>query len=537
MQNNLTIKRILALGFGTLFVLILIANIIGEWNKNSLINSLNKVALTYKIKEKLEELEKIILEAEAGQRAFLYTGKNNFLDPYTQANTNINDKISSLRSEIQDPKQLERLNELEKNFKERIADLEKTIALKRAGKEQEVKNLVSAGAGMQIMERLRAKINEMKQAENQLLVERSDAANAAKNFSTYFAWISNLIVIAVGLGISLTIIRTLAKSLGQALKVAKQVSLGNLTTKVEVTSSDEIGQLQAAFQTMIQSLNTLIKQVQKSGIQITTSATQIAASGKQLETIVNEQVASTNEVVATAKEIGTTSLQLEKTIDQVSSTAKSTAIAALGGQKSLNQMETTMRNLADATTSISGKLSIISEKANNINTIITTITKVAAQTNLLSLNAAIEAEKAGEYGVGFAVVAREIRRLADQTAVSTLDIENMVKEMQAAVSTGVMEMDKFTQEVSRSVDDVQSVSWQLMEIIDQVQSLIPRFQAVHEGMEMQVEGAQQISEVMAQLSDTTAQTAETLGEINGAIAQLNEAAQGLHQEISRFKVG
>jgi methyl-accepting chemotaxis protein WspA len=80
-----------------------------------------------------------------------------------------------------------------------------------------------------------------------------------------------------------------------------------------------------------------------------------------------------------------------------------------------------MNKLADSTSAISGKLGVISDKANNINSIITTITKVADQTNLLSLNAAIEAEKAGEYGLGFAVVAREIRRLADQTAVATLD--------------------------------------------------------------------------------------------------------------------
>lgn len=97
-------------------------------------------------------------------------------------------------------------------------------------------------------------------------------------------------------------------------------------------------------------------------------------------------------------------------------------------------METTMRQLADSTGSISARLGLISEKANNINGTITTITKVADQTNLLSLNAAIEAEKAGEYGLGFAVVAREIRRLADQTAVATLDIESMVRDMQSSVS-------------------------------------------------------------------------------------------------------
>ncbi len=285
--------------------------------------------------------------------------------------------------------------------------------------------------------------------------------------------------------------------------------------------------------------NTIAKplenQVQQSGIQITSSTTQIAASGKQLEAMVAEQVASTNEVVATAKEIAATSGQLVKTMEEVGEMAADTTTAAGSGQKDLTRMETTMRQLADATSSISSKLGVISEKANNINSVVTTITKVADRTNLLSLNAAIEAEKAGEYGLGFAVVAREIRRLADQTAVATLDIEQMVKEMQSAVSTGVMEMDKFTKEVGRSVEDVRNISVQIAQIIEKVQALTPRFEAVNQGMESQAMGASQISEAMVQLSEASSQTAQSLREINSAIAQLNEAAVGLRREILALK--
>src|SRR5438093_9938525 len=106
-----------------------------------------------------------------------------------------------------------------------------------------------------------------------------------------------------------------------------------------------------------------------------------------------------------------------------------------------------MHHVMEAAGSINAKLAVLNEKASNINQVVTTITKVADQTNLLSINAAIEAEKAGEYGRGFLVVAREIRRLADQTAVATLDIENMVRLMHDAVSAGVMQMDKFSEQV------------------------------------------------------------------------------------------
>ena len=132
-----------------------------------------------------------------------------------------------------------------------------------------------------------------------------------------------------------------------------------------------------------------------------------------------------------------------------------------------------MRQVTEASGVISAKLAVLNEKAGNINQVVTTITKVADQTNLLSLNAAIEAEKAGEYGRGFAVVATEIRRLADQTAVATCDIEQMVKEMQTAVSAGVMGMDKFSEEVRRGAQDVQQIGTQLGSIIQQVQALTP----------------------------------------------------------------
>ena len=110
-------------------------------------------------------------------------------------------------------------------------------------------------------------------------------------------------------------------------------------------------------------------------------------------------------------------------MNAVTEVAWKTSESANAGRSSLASMEKTMHQMMDATDSIGSKLAVLSEKAGNINTVVTTINRVADQTNLLSLNAAIEAEKAGEYGVGFAVVATEIRRLADQTAVATWDIE------------------------------------------------------------------------------------------------------------------
>jgi len=162
--------------------------------------------------------------------------------------------------------------------------------------------------------------------------------------------------------------------------------------------------------------------------------------------------------------------------------------------------------------------------------------KVADQTNLLSLNAAIEAQKAGQYGQGFAVVATEIRRLADQTAVATYDIEQMVKEMQSAVAAGVMGMDKFNEEVRRGADEAKTVTAQLAQIIQQVQALTPRFEAVNEGMQSQSVAALQISDALGQLGETTQQSAQAFRQNTEAIEQLTAASHDLQDAASRFKV-
>ena len=299
---------------------------------------------------------------------------------------------------------------------------------------------------------------------------------------------------------------------------------------------DETKELLSAFRTMTGNLDSLIGQVQRSGIQVTTSATEIAASARELEATVAEQAASTTQVTATSREIAATAEDLVQTMDHVSSNLNGTINMAEEGRSDLTTMEGAMRNLMKATGSISSKLSVINDRANKISNVVTTINKISDQTNLLALNAAIEAEKAGEFGKGFSVVAREVSRLADQTAIATQDIEHVVKEMQSSVSSGVMEMDKFADEVRSGVETVVTLSGQLAGIIDQERSHGPQFGTVKDGMHAQSQGALQINEAMTQLSLAAEQTRESLHEFKTATEQLNDAVQGLQGEVSRFRI-
>jgi len=287
---------------------------------------------------------------------------------------------------------------------------------------------------------------------------------------------------------------------------------------------------------MINVLKGLTENMQESGVRVNSSVVEIAATGKQQQATANETAATVSEIGATAKEITATAKELGKTVDEVDKMVEQTAGFADIGQSSLGRMEETMRHIKEAGESINARLTALSEKAGNINQVVTTITKVADQTNLLSLNAAIEAEKAGEYGRGFSVVATEIRRLADQTAVAMYDIDQTVKEMQSAVSAGVMSMDKFSEEVRGGVQEIQQVSTQLTQIIQQVQALTPRFETVNEGVQVQATGAQQISESLGQLSEAVQQTVESLRQSNLGIEQLKEVSERLKSGLEQFKV-
>lgn len=328
--------------------------------------------------------------------------------------------------------------------------------------------------------------------------------------------------------------RAVTRPLGGLVSALDRMREGDFTRRVN--RRDEFGALGESFNRMADELSGLFGQVQQSGIQVGASVTQIAATAKQQQATATEIAATTTQIGATSKEISATSKELVKTMNDVSRVAEETASLAGNGQNGLSRMEETMHQVMDAAGSINAKLGILNEKAGNINQVVTTITKVADQTNLLSLNAAIEAEKAGEYGRGFTVVASEIRRLADQTAVATYDIEQMVKEIQSAVSAGVMGMDKFSEEVRHGMQEVQQVGGQLSQIIGQVQALVPRFENVNEAMQAQSTGAEQISDALLQLTESAQQTVDSLRESTTAIDELNQVSGNLRGSVSRFKL-
>jgi methyl-accepting chemotaxis protein WspA len=297
---------------------------------------------------------------------------------------------------------------------------------------------------------------------------------------------------------------------------------------------DEICQLIGSVSTMTESLNGLLVKVMQACNQVAGNATQTAAAVREVEAAVSEQAASTNEVSATSKEIYATVEELARTMASVMKMASDAAHTARGGVSNLEGIRSAIDGLLSSSAAVASTFESINERTTNIDKVITTITKVANRTNLLSLNAAIEAEKAGEKAGGFSVVALEVRRLADQTAVAALDIEKQIREVQQAVRDGVSSVESYARQTQASSAAVTELSSGLGQVIEGTTKLGPQFEAVNSGMQMQSQGAGQIAAAMVNLGEAAGQTKASMTEFRKVAVDLHNAVRELQAEVGRF---
>jgi len=266
------------------------------------------------------------------------------------------------------------------------------------------------------------------------------------------------------------------------------------------------------------------------------TSTQLAATSQEQRATVGAFGESTSQIAAAIREISATSGELLQTIASVDAGARKSAESAVNGRVRLDAVASTMTHLDGATKDIADRLQVIAEKAAAISSVVIAISKVAEQTNLLSVNAAIEAEKAGDAGLGFLVVAREIRRLADQTGGASLDIERIVGQMQSSVTAGVDEMARFAVEMQQGTGEVKKVAGELGGIVVAINASFASFSDVRTGMSSQSEGVAQIEQAVVQVATGAQQSTAAAEEFGRVANELAHAVAVLQDAAARFQL-
>jgi len=323
----------------------------------------------------------------------------------------------------------------------------------------------------------------------------------------------------------------------QMLEVVRRVARGDLRGRVALQSGSPLVQeLADGIDAMTLELGELISRVTDASLYLASSANELSASTQVQRTAATRQAGTSEAVDELAGRIAKSSRRLLEAVEQVTASATRSADKAGRGRAVLGRMEETSHSVIEATGSIGTRLVALNEKAENINGVVALINRVADQTNLLSLNAAIEAEKAGEYGAGFTVVAAEIRRLADQTAVATWDIGRTVKEMQLAMSNALLGVESFTASIQQSVRDVRQAGGCLADILVQLDELVPCVDQVCDGIQLHTRDAGDIVTGIAGLKQDARQTADTIANTDAVAVQLQQTAQGLKSLVQGFSL-
>lgn len=352
---------------------------------------------------------------------------------------------------------------------------------------------------------------------------------------------ANAVTAAVGLAVVISLLvlgaLSIVRRVRAARKLAERIAAGDLRAEgATLRGGDETAELVRAMDRMNAQLAAIVEAVRGACSRLAATSAQLGASSREQAASVGAFGESTAQIASAIREISATGAELLRSVEAVDAGSRRTLESAEAGRARLSAVTDTMERLDHRTREVADRLGAIAEKASAISSVVVTIAKVAEQTNLLSVNAAIEAEKAGDAGLGFLVVAREIRRLADQTAGASHDIARIVAQMQASVSEGVGEMERFTGDMRSGTGEVQALAEDLGGIITAVDRSFAGFAGVRDGMASQGAGVEQIELAAAQVAAGARQSASASQEFGRVAEELAHAVAVLQDAAARFRL-
>ena len=336
--------------------------------------------------------------------------------------------------------------------------------------------------------------------------------------------------------ILLFIPRPITTTVSDLVASSSEIARGNLQNRVEPKSNDELGTLAYMMEKMRGSLLRLISQISEAAINMSTMTNQVVASATQQSSSSSEISAQINQLTASVNEQLASMSELRQSLSGVSEFTQNSTSKA---QQSVDKAQIAlsgMNRISSANTQVSERIQLLREKIEEVSKVLTVISEVADQTNMLSLNASIEATKAGEAGKGFTVVANEVRRLADRSMMAARNVNDIVREVQRAAESAVMSMQKSSEEIRVGSEAVNTSVTNLSEIASNMDQISQQTQTMFTVISQQTDTFKSTSDSIQYIANATGLSANAARQISEVIHNLNELAQQLRSAIVKFSV-
>ncbi|HEU0264985.1 MAG TPA: methyl-accepting chemotaxis protein [Geobacterales bacterium] len=363
---------------------------------------------------------------------------------------------------------------------------------------------------------------------------QNDMANYRRTFATLVGIIIAVTILSMVAG--LAIARSIANPLGRVLGLLKRVAAGDLTARLPVQSTDEMGELTEEVNQMAERLHSTLSQVAQNASQVASAASQLFATSDQMAAGAEEVAAQATTVATSAEEMAATSNDIAQNCFGAAQSATEAGDAATSGAAVVSTTITVMNRIADRVKTSAQTVDKLGSHSEQIGEIVGVIEDIADQTNLLALNAAIEAARAGEQGRGFAVVADEVRALAERTTKATKEIGQMIKGIQGETKRAVISMEEGVQEVESGTQEASRSGVALDKILQVIGSLSGQVNQIATAAEEQTATTSEISNNMQQITGVVQETARGAQESASAASQLSTLAEELQRLVGNFKL-
>ncbi|MCY1278931.1 Methyl-accepting chemotaxis protein (MCP) signaling domain protein [compost metagenome] len=407
-----------------------------------------------------------------------------------------------------------------------------------AGSDPEAASRLSLGDSEAQFEAMRGAIDKLGELEDNAANAEGSAAIAEGERLTWqqgaIVAVGLLVCLVLVLGFPLLVTRPLHNLLERIEQIAD--GDGDLRVRLEVLSRDELGQLSLAFNRFLDKLQPLIREVGRVTGEVAESAQQLAGMAAANDRLIGSEHMAIDQVSTAATEMSTAVHEVARNAQNAADAAREAEQQSREGAKVVGATITAIRQLAQEVESASGTIQTLEQEAQNIGAVLAVIKGIAEQTNLLALNAAIEAARAGEQGRGFAVVADEVRALAARTQDSTKDIQTMIERLQAGVLNAVKAMDAGSSKARDSVEQAAGVDQALSVTGDSVQRINDMAAQIATACEEQSSVTEEIARNISDIRDLSDEAAQTSEQSTQASRHLSELSSGLAQLVGRFRV-